>query len=100
MSLIDYLCVSGSIDVNVLECVRSPSSFLGFLSFPGFQWKLNSIVQRYVDHLHENFEFPCSINADGHYNVSFCESEAFYNPLTGFLELGSYQRGRRLFDRD
>ncbi|KAL8292538.1 hypothetical protein RQP46_001150 [Phenoliferia psychrophenolica] len=50
LSLIDYLCVSGSIDVNVLE---------------------------YVDHLHENFEFPCSINSDGHYNVPTNPDEGY-----------------------
>lgn len=44
VSLIDYICVSGSADVNVLE---------------------------YVDHLHEHFETPCTINSKGHYNVRY-----------------------------
>ena len=43
VSLIDYIAVSGSIETNVLE---------------------------YVDHLHEHFESPCTINARGRYNVS------------------------------
>lgn len=42
LSLIDYICVSATMERNVLE---------------------------FVDHLHENFLFPCSINAQGRYNV-------------------------------
>ncbi|CDZ98024.1 mandelate racemase muconate lactonizing enzyme [Phaffia rhodozyma] len=42
LSLIDYIAVSGSYDRNVLE---------------------------YVDHLHEHFKYPVSINKAGRYNV-------------------------------
>ncbi|PWY96842.1 enolase C-terminal domain-like protein [Testicularia cyperi] len=42
LSLIDYICISGSHDRNVLE---------------------------WVDHLHEHFAYPVSINANGRYNV-------------------------------
>lgn len=42
VSLIDYLCVSGNIDINVLE---------------------------WVDHLHNHFTHPASVNKLGHYNV-------------------------------
>ena len=41
-SLIDYIAVSGSMERNVLE---------------------------FVDHLHEHFLNPCSINKQGRYNV-------------------------------
>ena len=41
-SLIDYIAVSGTMERNVLE---------------------------FVDHLHEHFVTPCSINARGRYNV-------------------------------
>ncbi|KIM19361.1 hypothetical protein M408DRAFT_235207 [Serendipita vermifera MAFF 305830] len=50
LSLIDYIAVSGSIDRNVLE---------------------------YVDHLHEHFVYPCSINAQGHYNVPSDAKEGY-----------------------
>jgi len=42
LSLIDYIAVSGTMDRNVLE---------------------------FVDHLHEHFLYPCSINSQGRYNV-------------------------------
>lgn len=42
MQIIDYLCVSGSYERNVLE---------------------------WVDHLHDNFLYPPSINSRGYYNV-------------------------------
>ncbi|WVF72423.1 hypothetical protein IAT40_007238 [Kwoniella sp. CBS 6097] len=42
LSLIDYICVSGEMERNVLE---------------------------FVDHLHEHFLYPVSINAQGRYNV-------------------------------
>lgn len=42
LSLIDYIAVSGTMERNVLE---------------------------YVDHLHEHFLYPCSINERGRYNV-------------------------------
>ncbi|KAG9044529.1 hypothetical protein FS837_007984 [Tulasnella sp. UAMH 9824] len=42
LSLIDYIAVSGTMERNVLE---------------------------FVDHLHEHFIYPCSINAQGRYNV-------------------------------
>jgi L-fuconate dehydratase len=40
LSLIDYICVSGNMERNVLE---------------------------FVDHLHEHFLFPVSINDEGRY---------------------------------
>ncbi|KZT02985.1 enolase C-terminal domain-like protein [Laetiporus sulphureus 93-53] len=42
LSLIDYIAISGSMERNVLE---------------------------FVDHLHEHFLYPCSINKNGRYNV-------------------------------
>ncbi|KAG9025067.1 hypothetical protein FRB95_010596 [Tulasnella sp. JGI-2019a] len=42
LSLIDYIAISGSMERNVLE---------------------------FVDHLHEHFLYPCSINKQGRYNV-------------------------------
>ncbi|ORY92921.1 mandelate racemase/muconate lactonizing enzyme [Leucosporidium creatinivorum] len=50
LSLVDYLCVSASIDTNVLE---------------------------FVDHLHEHFTDPCSINAAGHYVVPSNPDEGY-----------------------
>ncbi|GAA5844368.1 hypothetical protein JCM3766R1_006370 [Sporobolomyces carnicolor] len=50
LSIIDYLCVSGSYDRNVLE---------------------------FVDHLHEHFEYPCSINGHGYYNVPSHPEEGY-----------------------
>ena len=41
-SLIDYIAVSGSMERNVLE---------------------------YVEHLHEHFLYPCTLNERGRYNV-------------------------------
>lgn len=50
LSLIDYICISGSHERNVLE---------------------------WVDHLHEHFVYPVSINAAGRYNTPT-------NPLGGY----------------
>ncbi|KAG2008656.1 mandelate racemase/muconate lactonizing enzyme, variant 2 [Coprinopsis cinerea AmutBmut pab1-1] len=50
LSLIDYICISGSMERNVLE---------------------------YVDHLHEHFVNPCSINAQGRYNVPVNPDEGY-----------------------
>jgi len=50
LSLIDYISVSGSIDRNVLE---------------------------FVDHLHEHFVYPCSINKQGKYDVPRNPSEGY-----------------------
>ncbi|GAA6022526.1 hypothetical protein JCM10207_006575 [Rhodosporidiobolus poonsookiae] len=50
LSIIDYLCVSGSNDRNVLE---------------------------YVDHLHEHFPFPPTINQHGRYNVPLSSAEGY-----------------------
>ncbi|KJA21439.1 hypothetical protein HYPSUDRAFT_42090 [Hypholoma sublateritium FD-334 SS-4] len=74
LSLIDYIAVSGTMERNVLE---------------------------FVDHLHEHFVTPCSINARGRYNVPT-------NPLEGYsIEMhtasiaeyewpnGTYWQGRR-----
>ena len=50
LSLIDYIAVSGSMERNVLE---------------------------FVDHLHEHFINPCSINENGRYNVPSNPSEGY-----------------------
>jgi len=50
LSLIDYIAVSGTMERNVLE---------------------------YVDHLHENFVYPCSINERGRYNVPDNPAEGY-----------------------
>ncbi|KZS93919.1 enolase C-terminal domain-like protein [Sistotremastrum niveocremeum HHB9708] len=50
LSLIDYIAVSGSIERNVLE---------------------------FVDHLHEHFLYPCSINQQGKYNVPTNPKEGY-----------------------
>ena len=50
LSLIDYIAISGTMERNVLE---------------------------FVDHLHEHFVTPCSINSRGRYNVP-------NNPLEGY----------------
>ncbi|RXW25290.1 hypothetical protein EST38_g629 [Candolleomyces aberdarensis] len=50
LSLIDYICVTGSMERNVLE---------------------------YVDHLHEHFLNPCSINSHGRYNVPSNPDEGY-----------------------
>ncbi|KAF8155509.1 mandelate racemase/muconate lactonizing enzyme [Crassisporium funariophilum] len=50
LSLIDYIAVSGTMERNVLE---------------------------FVDHLHEHFVTPCSINARGRYNVPTNPNEGY-----------------------
>ena len=50
ISLIDYIAVSGTMERNVLE---------------------------YVDHLHEHFLYPCSINSNGRYNVPSNDKEGY-----------------------
>ncbi|KAJ7918391.1 enolase C-terminal domain-like protein [Mycena leptocephala] len=50
LSLIDYIAVSGSMERNVLE---------------------------FVDHLHEHFVTPCSINSNGRYNVPMNPDEGY-----------------------
>ena len=50
LSLIDYITVSGSMERNVLE---------------------------FVDHLHEHFINPCSINENGRYNVPNSPTEGY-----------------------
>ncbi|KIY66930.1 enolase C-terminal domain-like protein [Cylindrobasidium torrendii FP15055 ss-10] len=50
LSLIDYIAISGSMERNVLE---------------------------FVDHLHEHFLNPCSINAQGRYNVPSNPEEGY-----------------------
>jgi len=50
LSLIDYISISGTKERNVLE---------------------------YVDHLHEHFIYPCTINSNGHYNVPIDEKEGY-----------------------
>lgn len=49
-SLIDYIAISGSMERNVLE---------------------------FVDHLHEHFVTPCSINPAGRYNVPTNPNEGY-----------------------
>jgi L-fuconate dehydratase len=55
-SLIDYIAISGSMERNVLE---------------------------YVDHLHEHFLYPCSINDNGRYNVPT-------NPHEGYRYISTF----------
>ncbi|KAF8918125.1 enolase C-terminal domain-like protein [Mucidula mucida] len=50
LSLIDYIAVSGTMERNVLE---------------------------FVDHLHEHFLTPCSINSNGRYNVPSNPDEGY-----------------------
>ncbi|QRW19089.1 enolase C-terminal domain-like protein [Rhizoctonia solani] len=50
LSLIDYIAVSGTMERNVLE---------------------------FVDHLHEHFIYPCSINKNGRYNVPSNPEEGY-----------------------
>jgi len=50
LSLIDYIAISGSMERNVLE---------------------------FVDHLHEHFLYPCSINENGRYNVPSNPAEGY-----------------------
>ncbi|EIW78694.1 enolase C-terminal domain-like protein [Coniophora puteana RWD-64-598 SS2] len=50
LSLIDYIAVSGTMERNVLE---------------------------FVDHLHEHFLYPCSINSNGRYNVPSNPAEGY-----------------------
>ncbi|EGO03632.1 hypothetical protein SERLA73DRAFT_175193 [Serpula lacrymans var. lacrymans S7.3] len=50
LSLIDYIAVSGTMERNVLE---------------------------FVDHLHEHFLYPCSINSRGRYNVPTNAAEGY-----------------------
>ncbi|KAF5333133.1 hypothetical protein D9611_002616 [Ephemerocybe angulata] len=74
LSLIDYICVSGNMERNVLE---------------------------YVDHLHEHFYTPCSINARGRYNVPSNPSEGYSIEMKkeSIAEFewpnGTYWQGRR-----
>lgn len=49
-SLIDYIAISGTMERNVLE---------------------------FVDHLHEHFLYPCSINKNGRYNVPSNAKEGY-----------------------
>ncbi|KAL1946329.1 hypothetical protein VTO73DRAFT_15456 [Trametes versicolor] len=50
LSLIDYIAISGTMERNVLE---------------------------FVDHLHEHFLYPCSINKNGRYNVPSNAKEGY-----------------------
>ncbi|KDQ58507.1 hypothetical protein JAAARDRAFT_176481 [Jaapia argillacea MUCL 33604] len=50
LSLIDYIAISGTMEYNVLE---------------------------FVDHLHEHFLYPCSINKQGRYNVPSIAAEGY-----------------------
>ena len=64
-SLIDYISVSGTMERNVLE---------------------------FVDHLHEHFVTPCSINAQGRYNVPL-------NPNEGYRQVVKFTWNRCFIDR-
>ncbi|KAH9478780.1 L-galactonate dehydratase [Psilocybe cubensis] len=74
LSLIDYICISGTMERNVLE---------------------------FVDHLHEHFVTPCSINARGRYNVPVNPDEGYsiemYKSSIAEYEWpnGTYWQGRR-----
>ncbi|KAF8333299.1 mandelate racemase/muconate lactonizing enzyme [Amanita rubescens] len=74
LSLIDYIAISGTMERNVLE---------------------------YVDHLHEHFLYPCSINTKGRYNVPSNPNEGYSIEMhkTSIAEFewpnGSYWVGRR-----
>lgn len=65
ISLIDYIAVSGTMERNVLE---------------------------FVDHLHEHFVTPCSINSRGRYNVPTNPDEG-YRYFRSFLFLVSSLTG-------
>ncbi|PFH48974.1 hypothetical protein AMATHDRAFT_76464 [Amanita thiersii Skay4041] len=74
LSLIDYIAISGTMERNVLE---------------------------YVDHLHEHFVTPCSINENGRYNVPSNPDEGYSIEMheSSIAEYewpnGSYWAGRR-----
>ncbi|TFK63971.1 mandelate racemase/muconate lactonizing enzyme [Pluteus cervinus] len=74
LSLIDYIAISGTMERNVLE---------------------------YVDHLHEHFKTPCTINSRGRYNVPNGADEGYsiemYQSSIDEYEWpnGSYWVGRR-----
>jgi hypothetical protein len=61
LSLIDYICISGSMERNVLE---------------------------YVDHLHEHFLYPCTINKNGRYNVPANTKEGYRCVMWLLSDLG------------
>lgn len=66
LSLIDYIAVSGSYDRNVLE--YGPCFFPSNPSYIP-KYPLLTIDSYAVDHLHEHFKYPVSINKAGRYNV-------------------------------
>ena len=66
--MIDYIAVSGSMERNVLE---------------------------FVDHLHEHFLYPCSINNKGRYNVPSNATEGYRSVFSFALQdSGSHVRDR------
>lgn len=66
--MIDYIAISGTKERNVLgEPVFCNSGVAGMAEFPA----------EYVNHLHEHFVYPCSINENGHYNVPTHEKEGY-----------------------
>jgi L-fuconate dehydratase len=73
LSLIDYIAISGTMERNVLE---------------------------FVDHLHEHFKTPCTINQNGRYNVPLNPEEGYsiemYEKSIAEFEFpgGSYWVGR------
>lgn len=62
-SLIDYIAISGTMERNVLE---------------------------FVDHLHEHFVTPCSINSRGRYNVPSNPEEGYRYIFFPSSRSGSY----------
>jgi L-fuconate dehydratase len=67
LSLIDYISVSGTMERNVLE---------------------------YVDHLHEHFVYPVSINENGRYNLPLDKSEG-YSIQVGLFYLAPEGKGSK-----
>jgi L-fuconate dehydratase len=72
--LIDYLCVSGKIDTNVLEFVdhlHGRRSFLPGLTAGALEADLSFyLALAFASHAFtEHFTDPCTINELGHYNV-------------------------------
>ena len=70
------------------------------LRLGGVPCELTSLNCRYVDHLHENFEYPCSINSSGHYNVSPLNVLGPACHFADRVRTGADQPGRGLLDLD
>lgn len=57
-----------------------------------FVWTILIRLPEYVDHLHEHFVYPCSINSKGHYNVPTHEKEGYRYALQTFIHSGDPER--------